>query len=1562
MNSPYVMSQHPQQAIYTIPYQQQVGVQYHVLSQTAQYQQNRMPGGAPGGGSQSQVMSQTAPPFTPGAQYGGGHPMYSQHHGPQSIIYSGGSGPPSLGMGIAPHNPQLSMYQGHRYPMGIPQPQQSMNLTQVPMSQGPPAGSMVPPQGAPPPHSQQQQQQPQQPQQTMYSQQPPRGPVVSLASSGPPPSTTPQPVTQSFHQAPPAPVSQPPPVSQPSNTLSRQRNRNPIKIIDPNTKQEVKVDNTISSKTTPAPGSDQSSTSSTPAPPETATTEREKSTDPKSREVATEFAAKVAALAEGSGSGSVKNEDSSSLSPATERNKDSSTSEIKIEDSTSASEDQSPADEIIPVVAVPVVQEAAAASTEKVSLTSNLVVTTDIKREDLSLYEPVSPTPLPDSPSDDTNKPVADAVKPSPFEEVINKKAGESDMKEEDYEPGKSRKKKPSTAAKKAALNSKGEKKGDLLDVFTGIVDPNAKPEEVNEDIAEVVDGIESVSISKPVETVSASEAVENDEIKEMKTDDASEAPKINGMVESLEVNSENDHDLEDGEILDEENDTADSKSVQLKYDYPQGQWSPLNPEGKKQYGREFLITLQRDPLSMQKPNNLPKMEIVKDQPNPRQPQNRIDFNPPYVKGSSSRQGGVSKRNSQGGEKQRGRDRVDGGNKRGMVISLPSISQEVKLNKAENAWMPSVKDKKKDADHKETEDEELRRKALAILNKLTPQKFETLVQRFQELPIDSHQKLALCMELVFEKAVDEPSFSVAYAMMCQELQKKKVPDENKPEENVNFRKLLISRCQKEFEKEYMDGREREKYIADMNEATNEDDKKKIKMEFEAMERKMRKRSLGNIRFIGELYKLGMLTARIMHECVRKLLSSNPSDEEALECLCRLLTTVGQDLEKETSDRLNKGPVQGLCDLASYFKDMRRFVEEKKTSARVRFLMQDVIELRQNGWKKRREDAGPKTIDQIHKEVEKEQMQMKIAHMTASLGPPQSNRRQDERRYDRTDDRRRSTKGPGPGQSGVSEDGWQAVPTRAAKVTTEKIDTNRIRNIGSSKVDADQMSFGPPKGGGGSFGAWGRGSQSGKNSRQEQHANQNRFSQLDQTEAGSTAYYDGRGSGGRFRQGNQQERQYGGRNSSAEAERARALQTARDMTNNNRSQSVIGPHPTLSRENSGGIGGQRSYSMVHTSNTYTEVSLNGSEITSDEDIQKWTKPLLEEFINNGDFEETIKEISEKFSCKTIEKFIENVFNEVIERSEKARVQAGNLMSELLLKKMISEEQWLVGLDSLLSVAEDLLVDIPKFWDFLAQIISPVLSSRAARLTILKESSVELMAGPLGKKCAAAKYVAAVLHEMSRSGQQHVLVLWRDSGLDWSDFISCDVSVDVSLTDNKLEWILQTTDLSDVTPHRLSMEIRRILDSNKNSNDSLFDWIDTHCSDKLEEATFIRDLTTAVVESCIDGIGGPFSQCKLNEGLLKTRDPILRKYLDGKVPLEGQALVALQYLMHKLEHPNKLLHTMFEKLYDDEIISEDAFFIWEKNDDPSEQEGKGVALKSCTQFLTWLREAENEEDCD
>ena len=55
--------------------------------------------------------------------------------------------------------------------------------------------------------------------------------------------------------------------------------------------------------------------------------------------------------------------------------------------------------------------------------------------------------------------------------------------------------------------------------------------------------------------------------------------------------------------------------------------------------------------------------------------------------------------------------------------------------------------------------------------------------------------------------------------------------------------------------------------------------------------------LGNIRFIGELYKQKMLTEKIMHECLIKLLGEveNP-DEDEIECLCKLLHTIGKMID------------------------------------------------------------------------------------------------------------------------------------------------------------------------------------------------------------------------------------------------------------------------------------------------------------------------------------------------------------------------------------------------------------------------------------------------------------------------------------------------------------------------------------------------------------------------------------------------------------------------------------------------------------------------------------------
>ena len=100
----------------------------------------------------------------------------------------------------------------------------------------------------------------------------------------------------------------------------------------------------------------------------------------------------------------------------------------------------------------------------------------------------------------------------------------------------------------------------------------------------------------------------------------------------------------------------------------------------------------------------------------------------------------------------------------------------------------------------------LERNVQAIVNKLTPQNFDELVAEFKVLKIDTVPKLEACVELIFEKAVDEHEFSQAYARMFEVLSGKKVTnDESSGQKPMNFQRMMITRCQKEFERDYMEG-------------------------------------------------------------------------------------------------------------------------------------------------------------------------------------------------------------------------------------------------------------------------------------------------------------------------------------------------------------------------------------------------------------------------------------------------------------------------------------------------------------------------------------------------------------------------------------------------------------------------------------------------------------------------------------------------------------------------------------------------------------------------------------
>ncbi len=143
-----------------------------------------------------------------------------------------------------------------------------------------------------------------------------------------------------------------------------------------------------------------------------------------------------------------------------------------------------------------------------------------------------------------------------------------------------------------------------------------------------------------------------------------------------------------------------------------------------------------------------------------------------------------------------------------------------------------------------------------------------------------------------------------------------------------FRKYLLNRCQEDFEKGWK-----------VNIPVPENDKGEpdpLSDEYYAAA-KAKRRGLGLIRFIGELFKLSMLTERIMHECIRKLLLvQSPGEipgEEEMESLCKLLTTVGQQLDNDRDNKDNKPKAMDI-----YFNRLEEMSKNMAFSSRIRFMI------------------------------------------------------------------------------------------------------------------------------------------------------------------------------------------------------------------------------------------------------------------------------------------------------------------------------------------------------------------------------------------------------------------------------------------------------------------------------------------------------------------------------------------------------------------------------------------------------------------------------------------------
>ncbi|KAM7030548.1 eukaryotic translation initiation factor 4 gamma 3 isoform 2-T2 [Acridotheres tristis] len=1048
---------------------------------------------------------------------------------------------------------------------------------------------------------------------------------------------------------------------------------------------------------------------------------------------------------------------------------------------------------------------------------------------------------------------------------------------------------------------------------------------------------------------------------------------------------------VSEGEGTDANSGCTESSGEGPTYQYKPEQWKPLDPEGKKQYDREFLLDIQFMPACIQKPEGLPPIsdvvldkvrgEPIKPVNQPKLPLRTLDprilprgpdFTPAFADFGRQATGGrnvsgsackvqstpglpslarcgppacpllvsphpplrnlpigllnVGPRRSQPGQRREPRK----------IITV-CVKEDVHLKKAENAWKPSLKRENQTEDPENVKTQELFRKVRSILNKLTPQMFNQLMKQVTDLTVDTEERLKGVIDLVFEKAIDEPSFSVAYANMCRCLVTLKVPMADKPGSTVNFRKLLLNRCQKEFEKDKADDDVFEKKQKELEAATTPEEKTRLHDELEEAKDKARRRSIGNIKFIGELFKLKMLTEAIMHDCVVKLLKNH--DEESLECLCRLLTTIGKDLDFE----------KAKPRMDQYFNQMEKIVKERKTSSRIRFMLQDVIDLRLCNWVSRRADQGPKTIEQIHKEakIEEQEEQRKVQQLM-------------------TKDKRR------PGVPRVDEGGWNTVqgaknsrvldPTKFLKITKPTID-EKIQLVPKAQL-----------------GSWGKGSSGGAkasemDSLRPSATSLNRFSALQPPVSPVSAS-----------------------SASSELESRRAL-TSRGSTGREKNDKPL--TPSLSRPNTFLRGSsskellldnqaqeEQRREMLETVKQLTggmEMDRNSTEAErnkakesakpeappapvqeksslSEEEIERKCKSIIDEFLHINDFKEAMQCVEELSAQNLLPVFVRVGVESTLERSQITRDHMGQLLHQLVQSGKLSKQDFFKGFSETLEMADDMAIDIPHIWLYLAELVTPVLKEGGISMReLIQEFSKPLL--PVGR---AGVLLAEILHLLCKQmSHKKVGALWRESGLSWKDYLPEGEDVHTFLMEQKLEFTESDCSSSsealsekELSAEELNKQLEKLIVEDKANDEQIFDWVEANLDEsQMSSPTFLRALMTAVCKAAIIADSSSF---RVDTAVIKQRVPILLKYLDSDTEKELQALYALQASIVKLDQPPNLLRMFFDCLYDEEVISEDAFYKWESSKDPAEQNGKGVALKSVTAFFTWLREAEEESE--
>ncbi|XP_046906779.1 eukaryotic translation initiation factor 4 gamma 2b isoform X2 [Hypomesus transpacificus] len=696
--------------------------------------------------------------------------------------------------------------------------------------------------------------------------------------------------------------------------------------------------------------------------------------------------------------------------------------------------------------------------------------------------------------------------------------------------------------------------------------------------------------------------------------------------------------------------------------------------------------------------------------------------------------------------------------------------------------------------------------------------------------------------------------------------------------------------------------------------------------------------LGNIKFIGELGKLDLIHESILHKCIKTLLEKKKRVQlkdmgEDLECLCQIMRTVGPRLDHEKA--------RSLMD--QYFGRMKSLMSNKELPARIRFLLQDTLELRDNNWIPRKAfiDNGPKTINQIRQDAVKDLgvfipagmaqgMRMEL-FMEGSFMP--NRMKLDRETPGGLADMFGQMPGGGIGTGpGVIQDRFS--PTMGRHRSNPLFNGHGSHGGHNAPQPPSQFDMGAK--------LFIKPSQV-----QNQHflnQNQNHQAQQPVQSKDMTPRFSKKG------QLNLDEI---------------SLRPAQSfLLNKNQAPKLQPQNPTM---NPHGNQPPRTQTPPLGQSPQLGLKINPPHIQEKpqkickkppparEELLKMTETIVTEYLNSKNLTEALGSIREMKAPKS---FLAEMLSKVIvcslERPDEDKEHSSTLIHSLRSEGLITGDNFMLALMSVLDQCPKIETDVPLVKSYLAQF--------AARAVLAELVSVAELAQPLENGTHFPLFLLCLQQAAKLRDRDWLADVFQQSTVNMQRMLP-----EIDQNKDRMLEILEEKSLGFLFP-LLKLEKELLVQIKADpSPQSIYKWIKDNISPKLHtDKGFVNILMTSFLQFISQELGvveedqaaPPKEQLEQEKQLLLACKPVLQKFLHDHTQLQVSALYALQVHCHASDFPKGMLLRYFVHFYDMEIIEEESFLAW-KEDITQEFPGKGKALFQVNQWLTWLETAEEEE---